>query len=43
VQDAVALARDAAAQAVAGEIEARPLTCAFAGGCSHPAICRNGR
>jgi RecB family exonuclease len=43
VQDAVSLARVAAAQAVAGEIEARPLTCAFAGGCSHPAICRSGR
>jgi RecB family exonuclease len=43
VQEAVALARAAAAQAVAGEIEARPLTCAFTGGCSHPAICRAGR
>jgi len=43
VQRAVALARAAAAQAVAGEIEARPLTCAFTGGCSHPAICRAGR
>jgi ATP-dependent helicase/DNAse subunit B len=43
VQDAVGLARAAAAQAAAGEIEARPLTCAFTGGCSHPAICRSGR
>ena len=43
VQEALALARAAAAQAVAGEIEARPLTCAFTGGCSHPAICRSGR
>ncbi len=43
VQEALALARAAAAQAVAGEIEARPLTCAFSGGCSHPAICRAGR
>jgi len=43
VQDAVGLARAAAAQAVAGEIEARPLTCAFTGGCTHPAICRSGR
>jgi RecB family exonuclease len=43
VQDAVGLACAAAAQAVAGEIEARPLTCAFTGGCSHPAICRSGR
>lgn len=43
VREAVALARAAAAQAVAGEIEARPWTCAFTGGCSHPAICRSGR
>jgi ATP-dependent helicase/DNAse subunit B len=43
VQEAVELARAAAAQAVAGAIEARPLTCAFAGGCEHPAICRSGR
>ncbi len=43
VREALALARAAAAQAVAGEIEARPLTCAFTGGCSHPAICRAGR
>ena len=43
VQEALVLARAAAAQAVAGEIEARPLTCAFTGGCTHPAICRSGR
>jgi RecB family exonuclease len=43
VQDAIGLAREAAAQAVAGAIEARPLTCAYTGGCSHPAICRSGR
>jgi ATP-dependent helicase/DNAse subunit B len=43
LEDAVGLAREAAAQAVAGEIEARPLTCAYTGGCSHPAICRAGR
>jgi ATP-dependent helicase/DNAse subunit B len=43
VRDAVGLARAAAAQAVAGAIEARPLTCAYTGGCSHPAICRAGR
>lgn len=43
VQNAVSLARAAAAQAVAGAIEARPLTCGFQGGCSHPAICRAGR
>ncbi len=43
VQEAVEVARAAAAQAVAGKIEARPLTCAFTGGCSHPSICRSGR
>jgi ATP-dependent helicase/DNAse subunit B len=43
LEDAVELAREAAAQAVAGAIEARPLTCAYTGGCSHPAICRSGR
>jgi ATP-dependent helicase/nuclease subunit B len=43
VQEAVDLARAAAAQAVAGAIEARPRTCAYTGGCSHPAICRCGR
>jgi ATP-dependent helicase/DNAse subunit B len=43
IEDAVTLAREAAAQAVAGAIEARPLTCAYTGGCSHPAICRAGR
>jgi len=37
---ATALAREAAAQAGRGEIEARPRTCAFRGGCSHPTICR---
>jgi ATP-dependent helicase/DNAse subunit B len=43
VQEAVEVARAAVAQAVAGEIEARPATCAFGGGCEHPAICRAGR
>jgi RecB family exonuclease len=43
VEDAVGLAREAAAQAVAGEIEARPRTCSYTGGCEHPAICRCGR
>jgi hypothetical protein len=43
VRDAVGLARAAAAQAVAGAIEARPLTCAYTGGCSHPASCRAAR
>jgi RecB family exonuclease len=43
IEDAIELAREAAAQAMAGAIEARPLTCAFTGGCTHPAICRSGR
>ncbi|HYM45056.1 MAG TPA: PD-(D/E)XK nuclease family protein, partial [Solirubrobacteraceae bacterium] len=43
VDEAVALAREAAAQAVAGQIEARPQTCAYTGGCQYPAICRCGR
>ena len=30
-------------QARAGAIEARPQTCAYGGGCAHPAICRSGR
>ncbi len=43
VEDAIALARRAAAQAVSGAIRARPRTCAYTGGCSYPAICRSGR
>lgn len=43
VQDAIGLARRAAAQAIEGAIEARPRTCAYTGGCEHPAICRCGR
>jgi RecB family exonuclease len=43
VQDSIGLAREAAAQAVAGAIEARPQTCAYTGGCEYPAICRCGR
>jgi ATP-dependent helicase/DNAse subunit B len=43
VEDAVEIARAAAAQAIAGAIEARPLTCAYTGGCEYPAICRCGR
>lgn len=43
VEDAVGLARKAAGQAIAGEIEARPRTCAYTGGCEYPAICRCGR
>jgi ATP-dependent helicase/DNAse subunit B len=40
LDDAVAMAREAAAQAARGELEPRPRTCAFKGGCSYPAICR---
>jgi ATP-dependent helicase/DNAse subunit B len=41
VDDAVALARSAAAQARAGEIEPHPRTCAVSGqGCMYPTICR---
>jgi RecB family exonuclease len=38
--DAVAAAREVAAQAGRGELEARPETCAFRGGCMYPTICR---
>ena len=37
---ALTLAREAAAQAARGELDARPHTCAFRGGCMYPAICR---
>lgn len=37
------LAVAAATQARAGAIEPRPQTCAYGGGCAHPAICRSGR
>jgi ATP-dependent helicase/DNAse subunit B len=40
LEQALALAREAAAQAARGELEARPQTCAFRGGCMYPAICR---
>ncbi len=33
-------AREAAAAAAAGELEARPATCAYGGGCAFPTICR---
>jgi ATP-dependent helicase/DNAse subunit B len=33
-------AREAAAQAARGELEARPPTCAYGGGCQFPTICR---
>jgi ATP-dependent helicase/DNAse subunit B len=38
--EAVAAAREVADQAGRGELEARPQTCAFRGGCMYPAICR---
>lgn len=37
---ALAAARAAAAEAARGELEARPQTCAFRGGCMYPSICR---
>jgi ATP-dependent helicase/DNAse subunit B len=37
---AVAAARDAATQAGRGELEPRPRTCAYRGGCMYPTICR---
>jgi RecB family exonuclease len=40
LDQAMALARDAAAQAARGALEPRPRTCAFKGGCQYPAICR---
>ncbi len=43
LEQAVGLARTAAAQARTGEIEARPHTCAYNGGCAYAAICRHGR
>jgi len=43
VDEAIQLARKAAAQAIGGALEARPRTCAYTGGCAHPAICRCGR
>jgi len=38
--EAIAAAREAAAQAAGGELEARPRTCTPAGGCAYPTICR---
>jgi len=43
MQEAIELARAAAAEAVAGVIQARPQTCGYTGGCDYPAICRRGR
>ncbi len=40
VAQAVAMAVDAAGEASRGELQARPQTCAFRGGCMYPSICR---
>jgi ATP-dependent helicase/DNAse subunit B len=40
LEEAVAAARNAAAQAARGELEGRPRTCAYRGGCMYPTICR---
>ena len=40
LEEAVATARLAAAQAGRGELEPRPRTCAYRGGCMYPTICR---
>jgi ATP-dependent helicase/DNAse subunit B len=38
--DALAKAREVAEQAASGELQARPQTCAWRGGCQYPTICR---
>jgi ATP-dependent helicase/DNAse subunit B len=38
--DALAKAREVAGQAASGELQARPQTCAWRGGCQYPTICR---
>ncbi|TMK26833.1 MAG: hypothetical protein E6G62_01470 [Actinobacteria bacterium] len=40
LDQAVALAREAAGEAARGELGPRPETCAFKGGCQYPTICR---
>ncbi|MGO9760552.1 MAG: PD-(D/E)XK nuclease family protein [Solirubrobacteraceae bacterium] len=40
VEQAVAMAVAAAGEAGRGELQARPHTCAFRGGCMYPSICR---
>jgi ATP-dependent helicase/DNAse subunit B len=40
LEEAIAAAREAAAQAGRGELRARPQTCAYKGGCMYPTICR---
>jgi ATP-dependent helicase/DNAse subunit B len=43
LEEAVAAARAAAEKAGRGELERRPQTCAFRGGCMYPTICRSER
>jgi RecB family exonuclease len=43
LSQALAAAREAAAEAASGELPARPHTCAFRGGCMYPSICRSER
>jgi len=40
LDEAVAAALAAAAQAARGELESRPHSCAYGGGCAYPTICR---
>jgi hypothetical protein len=40
LEEALAAARAAAAEAGRGELESRPQTCAYEGGCAYPTICR---
>ena len=40
LDEALEAARRAAAEAASGKLEARPTTCAYAGGCMYPTICR---
>jgi ATP-dependent helicase/DNAse subunit B len=40
LDQALAAARDVVEQAGRGELQARPQTCAFGGGCMYPTICR---
>jgi ATP-dependent helicase/DNAse subunit B len=43
IEEAIGLARDAAREAAAGQLQARPRTCSAAGkGCMYPTICRCG-
>ncbi|HEV2924626.1 MAG TPA: PD-(D/E)XK nuclease family protein [Solirubrobacteraceae bacterium] len=43
LEEALAAARAAAEEARRGELERRPQTCAFRGGCMYPTICRSER